>query len=69
MNNYCWANIKCPFFRTETEKSITCEGCQEGIVNVMRFSEVDQKKEYLKKNCNNFPNDCPVFKAAWENRL
>lgn len=62
---YC-ADVKCPFFTCETEKSLSCQGVKKGIVNTMRFPNCAMKYEYMEKNCIHFPNDCPVFKAAWE---
>jgi hypothetical protein len=67
MNSHT-CEIKCPFFRAETEKTLRCERCQVGIKNLMTFRDKKQKVKYLGKYCMHFPNECHVFKAAWENR-
>lgn len=54
---------KCPFYRTEYRKSITCEGIPDGTVTMTKFDSEELKNEYLKCNCFNWPNNCYLVKA------
>lgn len=58
------ADIKCPFFRSETEKSIACEGVEIDIYNTMRFKGKEEKVDYIKRFCFRYPNDCHICQAA-----
>ena len=63
MNKIC-VEIKCPFFISETEKTLSCEGVAAGIVNVMRYKTSIAKMEQIRKYCANYPNACHIGKAA-----
>ena len=66
--SYMLAEVKCPFFVSETEKCLSCEGVEIDTRNTMRFTDGKEKLKYMRKHCVNFPNNCPVFKGAWESR-
>ena len=68
MNGYIWGDIGCPFFISETAKNLTCEGTEVGTRNVIKFENPKDKVNYIRKHCTHFPNECPIFKSAWENR-
>ena len=57
MNHIC-AEIKCPFFTSETERSISCEGAEIDIKNTMRFRDGNQKMSYIQRFCTKYPNNC-----------
>ena len=63
MNHIC-ADIKCPFFTSETEKSIRCEGAVNGSLNTLKFDNDEDKMAYIEKYCTNYPNNCHICKAA-----
>ena len=55
------SNIKCPYYLSEHEKTITCEGVVS--TNIMqRFDSKGKKEEFQEKNCFKYPNECPYFK-------
>lgn len=56
------ANAICPFYKCEFKRTITCEGVEDGIENVMRFSCEDRKIEYATANCMQYPNCCRLAK-------
>lgn len=54
-------NAKCPYFERNSEKSITCEGLIKGSRLKMEFQTEDEKDDFLKKNCNEYPDcECAV---------
>ena len=67
--SYMLSEIKCPFFVSETEKCICCEGIETDSKNTMRFIDAKSKIKYIGKHCVNFPNECCIFKGAWESRI
>lgn len=64
MNNHICCEIKCPYFTSETGKSLSCEGPDVGMINTMRFRDEGKKIDYIKKHCVNYPNECHLFKAV-----
>ena len=63
MHNIC-VEIKCPFFTSETDKSLSCEGVAADIkTNTMRFETSVAKLEYISTYCVNYPNECAICKA------
>lgn len=56
--------IKCPFFMTETDKSIYCEGCAGGSSNRLKFDRENDKRIYIVKQCYHYPNNCSIAKGA-----
>jgi collagenase-like PrtC family protease len=54
------ADIKCPFFSSITEKSISCEGMDSSCRNVMWFVTEQERYQYVQKHCFNYPNECPI---------
>ena len=52
----------CPFFYTESAKSVTCEGIV-GINTVTRFSYSSQKRAHEKHYCTSEYGTCPIYKA------
>lgn len=64
MNNRITIDIMCPYFTSETDRSISCEGCEMGVKNTMRFESKETKFDYIKRYCYNYPNECHVCKAA-----
>lgn len=63
MNHIC-SEIKCPFFTSETDKSLSCEGSEINVVNTMRFPNCVEKLKYIEKHCVHYPNECHISKAA-----
>lgn len=54
------ANAVCPFYKCEFKRTITCEGVEQGIENVMRFENEELKVEYAKRYCMQYPNCCKL---------
>ena len=52
----------CPFFYTESAKSVTCEGIV-GENTVTRFSFSSQKVTHEKTYCTSDYSTCPIYKA------
>lgn len=52
----------CPFFHTESVKSVTCEGIV-GENTVTRFSYSAQKVTHEKNYCTSAYDSCPIYKA------
>lgn len=59
-------NTKCPYYISETEQSITCEGIQEKMKNVIRFQNKSEKKTYQEEYCAKYPNGCRLSKVLNE---
>lgn len=59
MNYRGSANIKCPYYQRETEKTMTCEGnCAKEIVQ--KFNNKEQKESYQRKFCYVYTNCCVI---------
>ena len=52
----------CPFFCTESVKTLTCEGIV-GTTTVTKFSYTSQKVKHEKKYCTCNYDSCPIYKA------
>lgn len=65
MNHIC-ADIECPFFLTETGKTISCEGVEDGTKNLMRFESSEDKVAYIEEHCCHYPNECKLRKILEE---
>lgn len=52
-------NGKCPYYRSEFTKSITCEGCSGTIVQT-KFESEQAKDEFIRECCFRYPNCCPL---------
>jgi hypothetical protein len=63
MNRIC-ADIKCPYFTSEAESIIRCEGPEMGTKNIMRFPDEKSKLLYMEKHCTEYPNNCNICIAA-----
>lgn len=56
------ANITCPYYLKEGEKTITCEGnrCPEVV---HKFENYMKKEDYQRKYCFCYPNKCVLSVA------
>lgn len=51
-------NAKCPFFRSEYQKTITCTETDFKLL----FANEERKDEYAGKYCiKEFPYECPIY--------
>jgi hypothetical protein len=56
-NSLC-KNAKCPFFKSEYRKTITCEETEFKIL----FDNEKEKDRYAEKYCmREFPYECPIY--------
>lgn len=61
------ANTVCPFYDTENNTSITCEGIFAPSVITMRFKCSKDKKVWQEENCFLFEYEkCPVARGLIE---
>ena len=51
MNKTIESLIKCPFYQSEKENHIACEGFIKNTCMVTRFPDKKSKREHLKANC------------------
>lgn len=52
----------CPFYITESERSIVCDGIECAIKNKMVFDSEKEKLDYQKKNCLEIsPEGCQLY--------
>ena len=65
MNSTVNADAKCPFYQSETQKSVTCEGIV-GKYMMTRFSKISDKVEHEKKCCCDNYTSCPVNRAIMQ---
>lgn len=60
------AKALCPFFITESKKSITCEGII-AEQNVTRFTSEEEKKAHQEQYCTKYYcENCKIYKALSE---
>ena len=51
MNIAMHAQIKCPFFMTERNNLLCCEGFVEGTCMTTKFPDVHAKTKHIRENC------------------
>ena len=51
---------KCPYYRLEAVKSITCEGFHGSGNVVIKFETEEEKDLYIEKHCYQYPNSCLI---------
>lgn len=54
-------NAKCPYYRSETNFSIVCDGIIEHSTVTTKFTSQEDKIMHQKKTCFFYPNHCPLF--------
>lgn len=59
------ANVICPYYLRESERSITCEGLREGMVIKSLFGSEQEKSEYQRDMCVHYEyhRRCPLAGA------
>lgn len=59
-----YIDIVCPYFTSETERGINCEGCLKGSDRIKTsFMSVEEKKAHITQNCCVYPNKCVIAVA------
>lgn len=62
MNYKGGVNTKCPFYITESDKSIRCEGLYDNTNISTKFESIGEKGEYQEEFCFHYPNSCKLCK-------
>lgn len=59
-----YVDIKCPYFGSETEMGLNCEGCLKGSIRTKTtFKSCSEKKAFIVENCLHYPNGCAISRA------
>lgn len=59
-----YVDIKCPYFTSETEKGLNCEGCLQGSERMKTsFATIADKKSFIASHCLEYPNTCVIAMA------
>lgn len=61
------AEAECPFYRTEENKKITCEGFQRGLTIQLSFMGTGTKARYSKDKCKKDFSNCIIYRALYDN--
>ena len=61
------AEAECPFYRTEEQKRISCEGFQRGMNVQLSFMGAKRKEKYSHDRCKGNFNKCIIYKALYDN--
>lgn len=56
------AEAECPFYRTEENKKITCEGFQRGLTIQLSFMGTGTKSRYSKDICKKDFSKCIIYR-------
>ena len=59
------ANIKCPYYVTNGDRYVTCEGVYTDIIK-QRFSDEYAINAHQRKMCFNYPNKCAIARMLDE---
>ena len=62
--DYASVNVKCPFYITEEEKKILCEGLEKGSRIALEFRGKQYKEKVKEKYCNGDFEKCKVYKPT-----
>jgi len=63
------AETKCPYYISESEKKIRCEGFLEGMQVTLNFAGSLQKEYFQETKCRGFGEGCPIKKSVEEKYL
>lgn len=64
--NYGTADVKCPFYTSETRITLKCEGMFSCNCD-FEFKTVEQKCQHKEKYCNTYNfNSCPHYRSLME---
>lgn len=67
MNKTIDCLIKCPFYQSQKENYIACEGFLPNTCMVTRFPDKANKRSHLKNNCYlEDGGSCPMAKSLFE---
>ncbi len=67
MNISLQANIKCPFFMSETKNLLCCEGFIDGTCMTTKFQSTAAKVEHVNQFCINMDGgECYMAKKLYE---
>lgn len=58
--NYLLQSAKCPYYKSEYKRMITCEGW------CTRFPSEEVKQIFADNNCRRYPNECKITKILDE---
>lgn len=59
-------NAKCPYFKSEGKRNITCEGIYDNEEVMIKFETEKGKDEHIEVFCKKYPNGCKYFKRIEE---
>jgi len=60
--DYASVNVKCPFYLSEEEKKIHCEGLEKGSRIALEFRGKQYKENVKEKYCNGDFEKCKLYK-------
>ena len=52
--------IKCPYYLKHGKFYVDCEGLGKGKKTTISFDTYKEKEQHIIRNCNRYPNKCPV---------
>lgn len=52
--------VKCPYYLKHGKFYIDCEGIERSSKTSVGFSTYKEKEQYMIRNCNHYPNLCPI---------
>ena len=59
--DYASVNVKCPFYLSEEEKKIHCEGLEKGSRTALEFRGKQLKENVKGKYCNGDYEKCKLY--------
>lgn len=63
--NWNSADVKCPYYKTETKNSISCESMiKYSDMITLKFETIEKKKEHMENHCNTNYNSCSICTLA-----
>lgn len=57
---------KCPYFRCEFVKTISCEGIGNAVTTTLKFKDEEDKDIHICAFCKKYPNTCEIAKVLDE---
>ena len=65
MKRYESKYAKCPFYKSEDDMKIYCEGTEEGTSIHLAFYSKTTKKQFCKRYCERQYQDCRIAKMLY----
>lgn len=62
--SYESAQVRCPFYRYNDDRRISCEGTEDGSFLYLYFDQKGRRKKQMTKYCEEDYENCKIYQAV-----